>query len=103
MNIICRNFAPSGWYLDELEPDEWAWLKASDLLFLHNLLDGVERRLVRVIGAEAWEREFHDFRGVRILARAEGELTTAVNYEKLRQIVVELEAKEIAELTGRAA
>lgn len=101
MNIICRNSAPTRWYQEELLSQEWDYLRMSDLLFLHNLLAGLERRIV--VAGNGDTSETYDVLQLRAFANAGWVHRSMRNYELLREIVIEKEKLEIAQLTGRAA
>lgn len=73
------------------------------LLYLHNLMQGLERRLIGAIGEKHWDKYFYSFRKLRAYADDAGVGQSFRNYEILYGIVVEADLREIAALTGRAA
>lgn len=101
--LISHNCAMPGWYREELMSEDWAALRRCSLMYLHHLLEGLERRVIEVVGAEDWEEYDNDLDSILELARDAGFYWTARNYYKLYSLVAERDAREIAQLTGRAA
>lgn len=97
------------WANEEREPWDAFWdkLGARPLLYLHGLLEQLDRRLALMVdsefGAGTWDEYYHDTRQLRAMAVTTGMRVQFRNYEKLRAIVRENEQQEIAQLTGRAA
>lgn len=101
--VVFHNCAMPGWYREELLSEDWAALRGCSLMYLHHLLEGLERRLIELIGAGNWEEYDNDPASIVDLAQEAGFYWTARNYYKLYSLVAKRDAREIAKLTGRAA
>lgn len=93
----------SYWYREELTWDEWKDIRSLPLLYIHNLHDGLERYLIERIGAHNWEANYYKSSELESWAMEAGVPRSFDNWKRLRYIMVDLEMKEIRELTGRAA
>lgn len=91
------------WYWEDLTWDEWVEVRALPLLYIHNLHDGLERYLTERIGAHNWEANYYKPSELECWAIDAGVFRPFDNWKRLRYIMVDLEMKEIRELTGRAA
>lgn len=103
------NELPSHWA--SVERDSWDsfWDKMREmpLLYLHGILDQLDRRLAAAVDAEygagSWDDYFYDKHELGRMAQQANMRVPFRNFEKLCEIVRYKEQQEILQLTGRAA
>jgi len=98
------------WANEEREPWNpfWDWLRDDlPLLYLHGVLDQLDRRLAAAVDAEygagSWDDYFYDKHELGRMAQQAYMRVPFRNFEKLCEIVRYKEQQEILQLTGRAA
>lgn len=103
------NELPSHWASAERDSWDSFWDKMREmpLLYLHGVLDQLDRRLAAAVDAEygagSWDDYFYDKHELGRMAQQAYMRVPFRNFEKLCEIVRYKEQQEILQLTGRAA
>lgn len=103
------NELPSHWASEERDSWDSFWDKMREmpLLYLHGVLDQLDRRLAAAVDAEygagSWDDYFYDKHELGRMAHQAYMRVPFRNFEKLCEIVRYKEQQEIMQLTGRAA
>lgn len=103
------NELPSHWAREERDSWDSFWDKMREmpLLYLHGILDQLDRRLAAAVDAEygagSWDDYFYDKHELSRMAQQAYMRVPFRNFEKLCEIVRYKEQQEILQLTGRAA